>query len=125
MAGQPAISCCLPSGAGGTRAQEDGPAEESADDGPPANAGDRAGRPARVPGPDLPVPVTRRALLDELAPVFQAALHPRAVRGAGVRDDPGQPPCRSCRDSYPLPNACSDLIDKSDHIYRGGDLRLG
>ena len=47
------------------------PAGESADDGPPANAGDRAEGPARVPGPGLPVPVTWRALLDELAPVFK------------------------------------------------------
>ena len=72
MAGQSAISCCFPSGAGGTRAREDGcPAGESADDGPPADAGDRAEGPARVFGPGLPVPVTWRALLDELAPVFK------------------------------------------------------
>ncbi len=72
MAGQSAISCCFPSGAGGTRAREDGcPGGERPDDGPPASAGDRAEGPARVPGPGLPVPVTWRALLDELAPVFK------------------------------------------------------
>jgi hypothetical protein len=58
------MTCCLPSRSGGDDAPGDGcPAGAGAGAGPPGDAGE--------PGAGLAVPATWRALLEELAPVFQ------------------------------------------------------